>query len=128
MTLTTSYRKRIFREFSAIFRFSLRKIRGTLFLYGFLQTILLPLLLLLNIEAKRNSSLSSPVPSTAFSDALRVLFPLTAVPLMLIFSVVFILQLFRRFGTPCQIHRNNSLVHTLRFNYCKDSDDTFNSA
>ena len=95
MTLITSYRKHVLREFSAIFRFSLRKLRGMLFLYGFLQTILLPLLLLLNIESARNSPLSHTVPSSAFYDALRVLFGVTAVPLMLIFSVVFVLQLFR---------------------------------
>ena len=65
-----------------------------LFLYGFLQTILLPLLLLLNIESTRNRPLSHTVPSSHFYDALRVLFGVTAVPLMLIFSVVFVLQLF----------------------------------
>lgn len=100
MTLTISFRKHSLREFSSIFRFSLRKNLGTLLLYGFLQMILLPLILLIhlmNVYANRGSygATEDVLLPSAFSSCLNLLFPIAAVPLMLVFVIVFSIQLFR---------------------------------
>lgn len=100
MTLITSFTKRSMRAFASIFRFSLRKNTGSLLLYGFLQMVLLPLILLIHLmNAVANHGMYSVTLDiylpAAFSDCLRLLFPLGAVPLMLVFVIVFSIQLFR---------------------------------
>ena len=121
MTSTISSNK--FSEFKSIYSWSFKKSRGILILYGTLLLLAMPLVVFLRLQSLKNQILQQQsypnhnvYPSYGpqdftlnFSSTLRTVIPFLVIPLVLLFSIILAVTLYRYMHQK----RSTDLFHSL---------------